>query len=125
MSSPMETNLHKIKEQTKKSPSIDSTLFKKMIGSLMYLVNTRPDICYAVNASSQFMCEPKEIDLVAIKHIMRYFQGKYEKIALDLRGFTDSDWGGSVKDRKSTSRCCFSLGSATISWICRKQSSVA
>ena len=63
----------------------------------MYLVNTRPNICYAVNALSQFMCEPKEIHLVVVKHIMRYLQGtlnyglKYEKVALDLHGFTDSN----------------------------------
>ena len=87
----------------------------------MYLVNTRPDICYAVNALSQFMCEPKEIHLVAVKHIMRYLQGtlnfglKYEKVALDLHGFTDPNWGGRIKDIKSTSRCCFSLESAMIS----------
>ena len=116
----METNLHKLKEAVTESPSIDSTLYRQMIRSFMYLVNTRPDICYAVNALSQFMCEPKEIHLVAIKHIMRYLQGtlnlglKYEKVALDLHGFTDSDWGGSVKDRKSISGCCFSLGSALI-----------
>ena len=97
----------------------------------MYLVNTTPDICHDVNVLSQFMCEPKEIHLVAVKHIMRYLQGtlnlrlKYGKVGLDLHGFTNLDWGGSVKDRKSTSRCCFSLGSAMLSWICRKQSSVA
>ena len=50
---------------------------------------------------------------------------KYEKVDLDLHGFTNLDWGGSVKDKKSTSGCCFSLGSTMISWICRKQSSVA
>ena len=77
------------------------------------------------------MCEPKEIHLVAVKHIMRYLQGtlnlglKYEKVDLDLHGFTDSDWAGSVTDRKSTSGCCFRFGSAIISWICRKQASVA
>ena len=51
------------------------------------------------------MCEPKEIHLVVVKHIMRYLQGtlnfglKYETVDLDLHGFTDSDWGGSVKDK--------------------------
>ena len=82
----METNLHKLKEVVAESPSIDSTLYRQKIGSLMYLVNTRPNICYAVNASSPFMCEPKEIHLVAVKHIMRYLQGtlnlglKYKKV---------------------------------------------
>ena len=91
----------------------------------MYLVNIRPNICYVVNALSQFMCEPKEIHLVVVKHIMRYLQGtlnfglKYEEVDLDLHGFTDSDWGGSVKDKKNTSGC-FSLGTTMISWICRK-----
>ena len=92
----------------------------------MYLVNTRLDICYVVNALSQFMCEPKEIHLVAVKHIMRCLQGtlnpglKYEKVDLDLHGFIDSDWDGSVKDRKSTLGCCFNLGLPMISWICKK-----
>lgn len=90
MTSPMETNLHKLKEASAESQSIDPTLYRHMIGSLMYLVNTRPDIYYAVNALSQFMCEPKEIHLIAVKHIMRYLQGtlnlglKYEKVDLDL-----------------------------------------
>ena len=95
MSSPMETNLHKLKEAVVESPSIDSTLYRQMIGSLMCFVNIRPNICYAVHALSQFMCEPKEIHLVAVKHIMRYLQGtlnfglKYKKVGLDLHGFTD------------------------------------
>lgn len=72
MSSPIKTNLHKLKKAAAESPSIDSTLYGQMIRFLMYLVNTRPDICYIVNALSQFMCEPKEIHLVAVKHIMRY-----------------------------------------------------
>ena len=88
----------------------------------MYLVNTRPDICYAVSALSQFMCDPRQIHLVAAKHILRYLRGtvgyglKYTSDAdLELLGFTDSDWVGCVTDRKSASGCCFSLGSAMIS----------
>lgn len=97
MTAPMETNLYKLKEVAAESPSTDPTLYRQMIESLMYLVNTRPDICYAVNALSQFRCEPKEIHLVAVKHIMRYLQVtlnlglKYEKVDLNLHGFTDSD----------------------------------
>lgn len=97
MTSPMETNLHKLKEAATKSQPTDSTQYRQMIGSLMYLVNTRPDICYAVNALSQFMCEPKEIHLVVVKNIMRYLKStlnlglKYKKVEIDLHGFTDSD----------------------------------
>lgn len=71
MTSPMETNLHKLKEAATESQPTDPTQYRQMIGSLMYLVNRRLDICYAVNGLSQFMCEPKEIHLVAVKHIMR------------------------------------------------------
>ena len=97
----------------------------------MYLLNSRPDICYVVNALSQFMCESREIHLVALKHVLRYLQGtigyelKYKNTNLELDGYIDSDWAGSVNNRKSTSISYFSLGLATISWICRKQAFVA
>ena len=88
----------------------------------MYLVNTRPDICFAVNTMSQFMCEPKRVHWVAAKHILRYLQGTVD-YGLDYRqgdgvrlaSYTDSDWAGCASDRKSTSRCCFGLGSAMVS----------
>ncbi|XP_059078202.1 uncharacterized mitochondrial protein AtMg00810-like [Cryptomeria japonica] len=131
MSTPMETNLHKLKETAADSELADSTLYRQMIGSLMYLVNTRPNICYATNALGQFMCEPKQLHLVAAKHILRYLRGtiglglKYDNVDLNLHGYTNSDWARSVVDRKSTSRCCSSLGSAMISWCSQKRSSVA
>jgi hypothetical protein len=69
---------------------------------------------------------------VAAKHVMRYLKGTIDcGLSYDgdhdftLSGYTDSDWAGSVADRKSTSRCCFSLGSTMISWQSRKQSSIA
>jgi hypothetical protein len=78
------------------------------------------------------MCEPKHIHMVAVKHILRYVRGT---IAYGLRytssggvmlhSFTDSDWMGSTVDRKRTSRYCFSLGLAMISWSSRKQGSIA
>ena len=66
------------------------------------------------------------------KHVLRYLSGTMD-FGLDYRwlegirlvGYTDSDWAGSVVDRKSTSRCCFSLGSATVSWFSHKQKFVA
>lgn len=71
MSTPMETNLHKLKAAAE-SKLANPTLYRQIIRSLMYLVNTRQDICYAMNALSQFMCEPREIHLVAAKHILKY-----------------------------------------------------
>jgi hypothetical protein len=98
----------------------------------MYLTNTRPDIFFSVNTLSQFLVEPRRVHLVAAKHVMRYLKGTIDYgLSYDgdhnftLSGYTDSDWAGSIVDRKSTSGCCFSLGSAMISWQSRKQSNIA
>ena len=98
----------------------------------MYLVNTQPDICFVVNALSQFQVEPKQEHWIAAKHVLRDIRGtiNYDlrytaSNDIQLHGFTDSDWAGSAEDRKSTSGMCFSLGSAMISWGSRKQKYVA
>jgi hypothetical protein len=98
----------------------------------MYLLNTSPDICFTVNTLSQFLVEPRHVHLVAAKHVMRYLKGTIDcGLSYDgdhdftLSGYTDADWAGSVFDRKITSGCYFSLGSAMISWQSRKQSSIA
>jgi hypothetical protein len=69
------------------------------------------------------MVEPRRVHIVAAKHVMRYLKGTLDFGLSDngdhdlrLSGYTDSDWAGSVSDRKSTSRCCFSMGSTMISW---------
>ena len=72
MSVPMTTNLTKLQDSTTSSQSVDSTLYKQLIGSLMYLVHTRLDFCYTVNALSQCMFDPKHIHLVASKHVLEY-----------------------------------------------------
>ena len=89
-------------------------------------------MCYAVSILSQFMTDPRQRHCVASKHILRYLHGT---IAYGIRyasnggvlllGYTDSDWGGSIVDRKRTYGYCFSLGSAMISWSSRKQGSVS
>ena len=103
-----------------------------MIGSLMYLVNTRPYIFFFVNTLSQFLTDTKHVHLIAAKHILRYLKGivdyglKYEvNQKINLEGYVDLDWAGSAIDRKSTSGCFFSMGSGVISWLSRKQSYVA
>ena len=107
MSTPMITNWKKL--HASDSELVDPTLYRQLIDSLMYLVNTGPDICFAVNTMSQFMCEPRKVHWVAAKHILRYLQGTVD-YGLDYRqgdgvrlvGYTDSDWAGCASDRKST-----------------------
>jgi hypothetical protein len=85
-----------------------------------------------MNTLIQFLVEPRRVHLVATKHVIRYLKGTIDYGLIydgdhdfTLSGYTDVDWAGSVFDRKSTSRCCFSLGSTMISWKSRKQSSIA
>jgi hypothetical protein len=130
MNAHMETKLKLLVDTL--SELVDSTLYRQIIGSLMYLTNTRPDIFFAVNTLSQYLVEPRRVHLVAAKHVMRYLKGTLEyglcytgDHDLRLYGYTDSDWAGSVTDRESTSGCCFNLGSAMTSWQNMKQSSIA
>ncbi|XP_047309920.1 secreted RxLR effector protein 161-like [Impatiens glandulifera] len=109
----------------------DSTTYRKLIGSLIYL-NTRPDITHSVSLLSRFLNEPSQIHFASAKRILRYLKGtKTQGIELKkeseckLVGYTDSDWAGSIDDRKSTSSYIFCLGSNVISWSSRKQKSVA
>ena len=110
----------------------DATLYRQMIGWLMYLMNTRPDICFVVNTLSQYMVEPRHVHLIAIKHVLRYLKGTIDfghqyvaNCEFGLVGYTDSDWVGSVTDRRSTLGCSFSLGSRVIAWYNKKKTSVA
>eukprot|EP00253_Pinus_taeda_P031357 PITA_31357 len=110
----------------------DPRLYKSIVVSLMYLTATRPDIMFAVSLISRFMERPKEGHWQAAKRILRYVKGTKMFGILynvseysDLVGYTDSDWAGSVDDRKSTSCYIFHMGSGAISWASKKQSIVA
>ena len=98
----------------------------------MYLVHMRSDICYTMNALSQFMFDPKQIHLVASKHVLIYVRGtityglRYTSSSgVLLSGYADSDWAGNAVDLKSTFGYYFSMGSTMISWSNRKQGSIA
>eukprot|EP00253_Pinus_taeda_P011011 PITA_11011 len=124
MAAPMITDWKKIDASEDKD--VDPTLYRQLIGSLMYLVNTRPDICYAVNTLSQFMVEPKRAHWAVAKHVLRYLQGTVDYGLLYTKGkdislsrFTDAHWAGRSVDQKCTS------GSGMTSWCNRKQKSVA
>jgi hypothetical protein len=130
MDTPMTTDIRKVRDSD--SDPIDLSLYRQLVGSLMSLVNTRPDICFVINTLSQFQVEPRHEHWIAAKHVLRYIHGtlNYGLIYttssdIKLHGFTDSDWARSAEDRRSTSGMCFSLGSAMISWGSRKQNFVA
>jgi hypothetical protein len=96
MTTPMITNWKKL--HASKSQLVDSTLYRQLIGSLMYLVNTRPDICFPVNTLSQFMVEHRRVHWVAAKHVLRYLCGTVDygldylrRDGAQLVGYTDSD----------------------------------
>ena len=98
----------------------------------MYLTNTRPDICFSVNTLSQYMVNHEHVHLIGAKPVMRYLKGtldyglRYTSSGeIKLHEHVDSDCGGSTKDRKSTSGCCFSLGFGMISWFSRKHTNIA
>ncbi|GJV34060.1 putative ribonuclease H-like domain-containing protein, partial [Tanacetum coccineum] len=111
---------------------VDVHLYRSMIGSLMYLTASRPDIMYAVCVCSRFQVTPKTSHLNAVKRIFKYLKGKpnlglwYPRESpFDLEAFSDSDYGGSNLDRKSTTGGCQFLGQRLISWQCKKQTIVA
>jgi hypothetical protein len=98
------------------------TIYHQLIGSLMYLVNTRSDISFAVKSLSQFMVDPQRVHWIAVKHVLWYLRGTMEYWLLYersggviLSGFTDVDWAGCTEGRKSTSGFCFGIGSRIIS----------
>jgi hypothetical protein len=111
-----------------KGNEVDPTQFKQIVGSLMYLTATRPDLMFAVNMIARYMEHPVEPHLMAAKRIFRYIKGTLElgiwyrkgEVA-ELIAYSDSDYGGDVDDRKSTSGYVFMLGSGAIVWSSRKQ----
>eukprot|EP00253_Pinus_taeda_P036089 PITA_36089 len=130
IATPMITNWKKI--DASKDKDVNPTLYRQLIGSLMYLFNTRLDICYAVNNLIQFMVEPKRAHWAAAKDVLRYIQGTIEYGLLytrrnDIRmsGFVYADWAGSSVHRKSTSGYYFNIGLGMTSWCSRKQKLVA
>nr|GEV25090.1 retrovirus-related Pol polyprotein from transposon TNT 1-94 [Tanacetum cinerariifolium] len=111
---------------------VDVHTYRSMIGSLMYLTSSRPDIMFAVCACVRFQVTPKASHLHAVKRILRYLKGKphlglwYLKDSrFDLVAYSNSDYAGASLDRKSTTEGCQFLRCNLISWQCKKQTVVA
>jgi hypothetical protein len=115
-----------------REPLPDATLYRQLVGSLVYLTVTRPDISYAVHIVSQFMAAPRSLHYAAVLRILRYLKGTLfhglhfsSQSSLTLQAYSDADWAGDPTDRRSTTGYCFLLGDSLISWRSKKQSVVA
>ncbi|GJU93944.1 putative ribonuclease H-like domain-containing protein [Tanacetum coccineum] len=125
-STPMETQKPLLKDED--GEEVDVHMYRSMIGLLMYLTSSRPDIMFAVCACARYQVNPKVSHLHAMKRIFRYLKGQ-PKLGLwylkdspfDLVAYTDSDYAGASLDRKSTTRGCQFLGCRLILWQCKKQ----
>ncbi|XP_058741298.1 secreted RxLR effector protein 161-like [Vicia villosa] len=119
-------------DQDESNVSIDITKYQGMIGSLLYLMASLPDIMFSVYLCARFQENPKESHLVVVKRIMKYLKGttnvglRYPKGSVcDLLGYSDADYAGCKIDRKSTSGTCHILGNTLVSWSCKKQACFA
>ncbi|XP_028107693.1 uncharacterized protein LOC114306626 [Camellia sinensis] len=123
--------------QTRLTPLVDhllsdDTLYCQLVGSLVYLMVTHPDITYVVHIVSQFMADPRSPHYDALVRILRYLKGTMfhglhysAHSSLQLHVFSDADWAGDPTDRRSTTRFCFFLGDPLIAWCSKKQTLVA
>ena len=106
MTNTMTTSLNLLFDDT--SEAVDATLYGQIIGLvLIYLTNTRPDICFIVNTLRQYMVNPKHIHLIGVKHVMRYLKGTLDygfrytsDSEINLHGFIDSNWAGNTKTKR-------------------------
>jgi hypothetical protein len=110
----------------------DTTIYRRIVGSLIYMTITRLDLSYAVGVVSQFMQTTRKPHLDAVRRILRYIKHTlqcgifYEaKSQLQVHGYTDVDWAGNVLDRRSTNGFMFSFGSGVVSWSSKKQPTFA
>ena len=117
---PMSPNVNLIVDLLGKS--VDSSLYRSMIGSLLYLTASRPNISYSVEVCARYQANPRESHMIALKRIIKYFKTIadfgvwYSKDTNDvLARYSDVDWAGNANDRKSTSMGCFYVGNNLVS----------
>ena len=109
------------------SPSVNEKSYRGMIGSLLHVATSRPDIVFSVGLCARFQSNPKETHLKAVKRIFRYLKHTSD-LALwyphgcnfNLIGYVDADYAGFLVDRKSTSGMATFLGPCLVSWSTKK-----
>jgi hypothetical protein len=106
---------------------VDETYYKQLVGSLMYLTTTRPDMMFITCLISRYMSKPTKLHLLVAKGALRYLRGTvnfrihYKKGGSgELLAFTDSDYAGDMEDMKSTSGYVFLLSFGAVSWSSKK-----
>ena len=114
------------------SASFDPQLYRSLVGSLIYLTNTRLDICYAVSCLSRYMDLPQETHWTAAKQILRYLKGTIDfafQFAAEevtyLHSYADADWGKEMDTCRSTSGILHQIGNSLIDWSSKLQPTVS
>jgi hypothetical protein len=122
---PIEQN-HQVTAQS--GELVNKEDYQKLVGRLLYLCHTRPDITYAVGVVSRYMHEPRSGHLDIVHRILRYLKGTPGKGLwfaksghLEVDGYSDSDWASCQDDRRSTSGYCVFVGGNLVSWRSKKQ----
>lgn len=122
---PMDQN-HKLSKSSG-TPLADPTSYRQLIGRLLYLTLTGPDISYPIQVLSQFMDHPSTSHLAAAHKVLRYLKNApgqgillSSSSPLQLRGYCDSDWASCPDTRKSVTGFCIFLGHSLISWRSKK-----
>ncbi|XP_074328266.1 secreted RxLR effector protein 161-like [Apium graveolens] len=107
---------------------VNVTYYRKLVGNMMYITTTRPDIVFVVHLLNKYMSRPTKLHLLVAKRVLSYLQGTsdfglfYKKNGNnELIGYTDSDYAGDIEDRKSTSGYVFILSLAAVAWSSQKQ----
>lgn len=110
----------------------DPTMYRKMVGSLIYVTISKPYLSYTFGLESQFMQVPRKPNLDCVRHTLRYLRATADYalfyaagVPLELYGYTNANWAGSISDRRSTSGYMFSFGSDDVTWSSKKQPTVA
>ncbi|GAU45313.1 hypothetical protein TSUD_300420 [Trifolium subterraneum] len=126
--SPIVPGCRLVKDENGKAAN--TTEYKQMIGCLMYLLATRPDLTFSVCLAARYMERPTEMHVAAVKRILRYlkgttcfgmmYKGKTDK-GLIIQGWSESDYAGDHDDRRSTSGYVFTMGESAICWSSKKQ----